>query len=457
MNKSDKWDKFYQNEGEGPWKNADYSLSYILKSLKPGKVLDLGCGTGLNSTVIRNAGFDVTGIDISKTAINSAKKNKGIKFVTGSSFNLPFDTHTFNYVVDYGCLHSTNGKESKHMKNVWNVLKPDGIYILRVFSNKHPLKDTYELFRKLSLTFYTKQKIERLIKQYFKISNSGPDFEQTGKNNNFHLLVLQPREKAKLLSKFKLPKFNFSLKKKPKPVKEIAVYQESKYPADRVYIGSEFCPQIVPKIVKYEKPVTLMTSFIPECYLDNWITILKQFAKLNPDSEVVINDWGLLDIVNELKLKPVLGRLLVRQKTGPKTICIKTKIPKKAYQYFQGCALNSQQFQNFLLNNNIKRAELSNTLQGIYIQNKKLKLSLHTPQVPITVTRACMLAGSTNLSNRRIVRLSDCKLECNPRLLELEDYSMPPKLFLKGNTHYYINEKLPNLEKLGIDRVVYNQ
>lgn len=49
-------------------------IQYLLKHKKSGKVLEMGCGEGGTSIELAKKGFDVTCIDISKTAIESMKK-----------------------------------------------------------------------------------------------------------------------------------------------------------------------------------------------------------------------------------------------------------------------------------------------------------------------------------------------------------------------------------------------
>jgi len=41
---------------------------------KPKSILDVGCGTGSHSVILSKRGYNVTGIDISKTMIKKAKE-----------------------------------------------------------------------------------------------------------------------------------------------------------------------------------------------------------------------------------------------------------------------------------------------------------------------------------------------------------------------------------------------
>lgn len=51
-------------------------LEYLAKKYVNGtKALDFGCGTGRSTSYLKNAGFDVTGVDISQKMIDGAKQN----------------------------------------------------------------------------------------------------------------------------------------------------------------------------------------------------------------------------------------------------------------------------------------------------------------------------------------------------------------------------------------------
>ena len=72
------WDTYYRenNVKEMPWyeSNLDPDLNNEIKSrnLSRGKFLDLGTGPGTQAIQLSNLGFDVTGSDLSETAITKA-------------------------------------------------------------------------------------------------------------------------------------------------------------------------------------------------------------------------------------------------------------------------------------------------------------------------------------------------------------------------------------------------
>jgi 2-polyprenyl-3-methyl-5-hydroxy-6-metoxy-1,4-benzoquinol methylase len=77
---SDEWDQIYRKFPleELGWelgKPRPILVEFVEKGLiKKGKALDICCGAGTNTVYLAKQGFEVTGIDISQTAIKYAKK-----------------------------------------------------------------------------------------------------------------------------------------------------------------------------------------------------------------------------------------------------------------------------------------------------------------------------------------------------------------------------------------------
>jgi 2-polyprenyl-3-methyl-5-hydroxy-6-metoxy-1,4-benzoquinol methylase len=71
-------------------------VEYLQAGLLPkGRALDVCCGSGTNTIYLAQNGFEVTGIDISKTAIEIAKKKAeaagiSVDFLNESFIELPF-------------------------------------------------------------------------------------------------------------------------------------------------------------------------------------------------------------------------------------------------------------------------------------------------------------------------------------------------------------------------------
>lgn len=101
----------------------------LLEMKPPAKVLDLGCGAGFSTNLLREVGFEVIGIDINPLMIEKAKV-KGLNVVLGDFRELEkhFKEKTFDYVVSISALQWV--KKWNDMKRVaegvYYVLKDNG-------------------------------------------------------------------------------------------------------------------------------------------------------------------------------------------------------------------------------------------------------------------------------------------------------------------------------------------
>lgn len=98
-------------------------------SLHPSDVvLDLGCGDGLNITILRQMGIkNVTGLDISRQLLTEAKKNNPKnKFYLGSADNLPFRNEQFTVVLVDSVFHHLL-RYNPPIREIRRVLKYGGL------------------------------------------------------------------------------------------------------------------------------------------------------------------------------------------------------------------------------------------------------------------------------------------------------------------------------------------
>lgn len=82
--------------------------------LKPGdSILDIGCGKGylLYEFTQVIPGVSVTGIDISGYAIENSKEEVRPFLQAGNAISLPFEDHSFDFVVSLGTLHNLHNYE----------------------------------------------------------------------------------------------------------------------------------------------------------------------------------------------------------------------------------------------------------------------------------------------------------------------------------------------------------
>ncbi len=146
------WDKRYI-EGELPWDSGkpDAHLAAVIAAhgIKPGKALEIGCGTGTNSIWLAQHGFAVTGMDISQTAIAKAREKASVAgvncrllvgdFMVDRVPGVPFD-----FAYDRGCLHVFRGHEelSRFASRVNDVLASEGMWQSLIGSTDGPARDT---------------------------------------------------------------------------------------------------------------------------------------------------------------------------------------------------------------------------------------------------------------------------------------------------------------------------
>ncbi len=112
---------------------------FILNHSKPeSRLLDLGCGPGLYTSLFKDKNYDVTGIDFNKASIEYAtEKRRDIRYIYGDYINSypdgRYDTVTIIY-CDLG-THSDNSRD-KLLRNIYNSLSDNGVFIFDVFSEE---------------------------------------------------------------------------------------------------------------------------------------------------------------------------------------------------------------------------------------------------------------------------------------------------------------------------------
>lgn len=92
-----------------------------------GRILELGCGTGLWSEYLSGICADVTSMDISEDLINVARSKpvlSRVQFVRGDCEHMPFPDRSFENVCGLSVLHHLNVPQT--LKEILRVIKPGG-------------------------------------------------------------------------------------------------------------------------------------------------------------------------------------------------------------------------------------------------------------------------------------------------------------------------------------------
>ena len=101
-------------------------------------VLDVGCGAGIDLARFARAGADVTGVDVSSSAIDLARANfeqQGLRgrFEVASGEQLPFADNTFDLVFAHGVVQYT-ARPQRLVDECRRVLEPGGEAIFQVYN-----------------------------------------------------------------------------------------------------------------------------------------------------------------------------------------------------------------------------------------------------------------------------------------------------------------------------------
>ncbi|AWK51840.1 SAM-dependent methyltransferase [Clostridium beijerinckii] len=169
---------FIENQMMWGFKPSDSAI--LIKDFFIGKkvkdILIPGIGYGRNAKVFIDNGMNVTGIEISETAIDLAKKNElNINIFHGSVTDMPFDNKLYDGIFCYALIHLLNKHDrDKFIKDCYNQLKPNGYMIFITISKEAPMfgkgkqldKDYFEIMEGLKMFFYDSDSIKQEFEEY---------------------------------------------------------------------------------------------------------------------------------------------------------------------------------------------------------------------------------------------------------------------------------------------------
>ncbi len=117
----------------------DFARAAVRWGVTGGRVLDIGCGSGLRT--IGLAGMlpcvQVTGLDLSEPVLDRALQSAidsgvadRVSFEKGDAENIPFDSYSFDMVICLSTLHLVNNPV-KMLDEIQRVLRTGGRFYIR--------------------------------------------------------------------------------------------------------------------------------------------------------------------------------------------------------------------------------------------------------------------------------------------------------------------------------------
>lgn len=173
----DQYDKYalqYHNKLLTPensfWNNyieRPAMAALLEKRVKGKRVLDLGCGSGLFTRMLKDWGANVIGSDISKSLVDIAKKeNPDIEFVVENATHTGFSDASFDFVTSSMMVHYFEDLRELFVE-VYRVLRTDGEFI---FSMQHPFKEALKTIKDGEKRTYILDKYNTCEKKEFEMT-----------------------------------------------------------------------------------------------------------------------------------------------------------------------------------------------------------------------------------------------------------------------------------------------
>jgi ubiquinone/menaquinone biosynthesis C-methylase UbiE len=144
-----------------------------------GKLVEIGCGLGLELARLGRLGFDVTGVDLAPNAIdlcNAYLRRQGVsgRAVVQNAESLEFPDESFEAVYSSGVIQHTPNID-RAIGEIWRVLKPDGRILIILYHRR----SWFYLLQRLSgtniefeggdapiINAYTRDELRRLFARF---------------------------------------------------------------------------------------------------------------------------------------------------------------------------------------------------------------------------------------------------------------------------------------------------
>ena len=195
------WEEAFKDKQEmwglEPTKSTVLTKDFFVEQ-KIKNVLIPGIGYGRNAQVFIDNGMVVTGIEISQTAIDLARKHLGndLTIYHGSVTEMPFDDKLYDGIFCYGLIYLLDKEERKKLiRDCFSQLTENGSMVFTSITKSAQTygqgtlisKDQFEMFGGVRIFFYDKETIDE------EFENAGL-FEVTEVTENYPFYLIKCRK-----------------------------------------------------------------------------------------------------------------------------------------------------------------------------------------------------------------------------------------------------------------------
>lgn len=141
---------------------------FVEKRVK--NILIPGIGYGRNARIFKESGMTVKGIEISRTAIELARKHYGTDMTIyhGSVCDMPFDNRLYDGIFCYALIHLLDSSErEKLIRDCYHQLSDNGYMVFAAITKEahtygkgqYISKDRYEIIKGVKMFFYDRESV----------------------------------------------------------------------------------------------------------------------------------------------------------------------------------------------------------------------------------------------------------------------------------------------------------
>ncbi len=216
-------------------------------------------------------------------------------------------------------------------------------------------------------------------------------------------------------------------------------------PLDRIHFGNEFCERLLPlstqlaRVVAWSGEQGLAVTLLTPMLADRGIEQLPRLLeRLPPESEVVVNDWGVLRLLRERFpwLRPVAGRQMGKMIKDP-------RLPSAEWASAIPPGMQSSLYPKLMRRFGIESVEsdIRPFAEPADLRPNGLRLSVHLPYGYTLKGRICKPGSLSLEKQRKFMPGHSCQKECLVYFSRMQrtGCQSPHELssFLRGNTIFY--------------------